>query len=99
MSKRDMSGQYLAQFSWIELTSVDQPSNELRLYKDMPPVTPAATRGNTGLMEGGNSSLEAGIVAAVRHIVVTAMGELTLCSQETLFGLNQIELRQFTHYD
>jgi len=51
-------------------------------------------------MEGGNSSLEAGIVAAVRYVVVTtAMGELTLCSQETLFGLDQIELRQFTHND
>jgi hypothetical protein len=99
MSKRDMSSQHLAQFGWIELTPVDQPSNELRLHKGMPPVTPAATWSNASLMEGGNSSLEAGIVAAVRYVVVTAMGELTLCSQETLFGLDQIELRQFTHND
>jgi hypothetical protein len=78
---------------------VDQPPDKLGLPKGMPPITPAATRSQTGMMQGRHSGLEARIIAAALRIVVAALSMLALRCPKALLRLGQTNGQWVNHGD
>lgn len=63
----------------------------------MSPLISSPEGRNIGLLQSGNSGLEAGIITTVRSIIVSALDNFTLGSEETFFCLGQINCKRLTH--
>jgi hypothetical protein len=66
--------------AWVQFTSINELACELSLNEIMAPTVATGRRPETFLLQGVNSSLEAGIVRTIGGVVEATIEELAVSS-------------------
>ena len=81
----------------VEFAPIDQGTDKLRLHEVVSPLPVRAPRPNTGSKQGMDSCLETGVIAAVRGVIVAAVGKLAIGPRQALFCLTQVDVGRIIH--